>query len=318
VKEKISPYLRSHMGEEAFRLQYVRAEGETETGSDPLMEDAHEPVKGLVHKYPNRALIKVSYQCASHCRFCTRIRQIGKPDGTLTADAISAIQAYLTEHPEVEDVILSGGDPLYTPGITEKLLLAICGIPSIKVLRIGTRLPVHLPDAVRHATLAPLLRLISELAALRPFFILVHVNHPDELTPPALAALRRLRDTGAVVLSQTVFLRGINDCADVLSRLFRNLYHHGVMPYYIYHCDAVRGLERFVVPLETEQRIMTKIHATLSGIAVPRHVLDVEEGYGKLSVPQEFIGSSGQILQDYHDVGGGALSPVYPAAALSD
>ncbi len=308
MKEKISPYLRDYLHLPAVAAQYVAEAGEETLAdyNDPLREDAHEPVKGLVHKYGTRALIKVSYQCASHCRFCTRIRQIGRPEGTLREEDFGPILAYLAAHPGIEEIILSGGDPLYTPKITATLLERLILLPQIKVFRIGTRLPLHLPRAVAHPSLAPLLNLVDAAGREKPFFILLHINHPDELSPESLAAIRGLRCLHVTLLSQTVFLRGVNDDAAVLTDLFTQLYHAGVIPYYLYHCDAVRGLERFVVPLQKEIEIVQRLHAGLSGIACPRHVIDVEDGYGKVPLPSGFWPYS---LEGGEDFSGGEISP---------
>ena len=296
MKEKITPYLRNLSAAPAIQQQYSAATAEPANHSynDPLMEDSYEVVKGLIHKYPNRALIKVSYQCAAHCRFCTRIRQIGDPAGTLTTTDIDAIARYLSAHPQVDDVILSGGDPLYMPAVTAQLLATIRNIPSVKVIRIGTRLPVQLPAALAGKATLTLLQLIKEIAAGQPFYILIHINHPDELTTEAIAAIRTLRGLGVTLLSQSVFLKNINDSFEVLYELYTRLHHIGVMPYYLYHCDAVDGIQHFSVDIEKEKDIATQLTASLSGIACPTYVIDIEEGHGKIPVPLNFF-DAGQL-----------------------
>jgi lysine 2,3-aminomutase len=286
MKEKITPFLRRLSGSPAIRNQYYTGPEESGAGdyNDPLMEDTHEVVKGLVHKYRNRALIKVSYQCAAHCRFCTRIRQIGNPSGTLVQNDIEAILSYLKSHPETDDVILSGGDPLYTPSLTALLLAGIRKIDSVKVIRIGTRLPFQLPGAFTSKALVELLEQVDELGKKMPFYILVHIAHPDELTPESITVLKQLRKLKVTLLSQTVFLKGINDDFDSLYSLFKKLYHLGVMPYYLYHCDAVNGLEHFRGDMAAEKLIAERLRAELSGIGCPLFVEDVEKGYGKMPV----------------------------------
>lgn len=283
MKEKITPHLRVRLDRPGIAGQYVRSpvEDELPDFDDPLMEDAHEPVRGLIHKYANRALVKVSYRCAAHCRFCTRIRQIGDPAGTLQPADVEPLIRYLEKHPEIEDVILSGGDPLVTPAMTALLIRRMREIPSVKVLRIGTRLPLQEPEALQKGPQLALLDLIEETAADRPFFVLLHINHPDELTEGSREAIRTLRSRGVTLLSQSVLLRHINDQADILVRLFREICHLGVMPYYLYRCDAVRGLERFVVDPERERTIYRTLRADLSGIACPLLVEDLAGGYGK-------------------------------------
>jgi lysine 2,3-aminomutase len=303
MKEKVTPYLRNLAHSDAIRRQYYVSADESanEPYNDPLMEDTHEVVKGLVHKYSNRALIKVSYQCAAHCRFCTRIRQIGNTEGTLTTTDIDNIIAYLQTHPEINDVILSGGDPLYTPAITLQLLQRLAGIDTIKVVRIGTRLPLQLPTAITSTAIAPLLTLIKELSSRMPFFILIHINHPDELTQEALQAIRHLRTLGVTLLSQTVFLKDINDDAATLERLYTQLYHAGVVPYYLYHCDAVEGIQHFAADIAKETEIASKLTATLSGIACPTYVVDVENGHGKIPMPLNFS-QGNEYVTDFNGV----------------
>jgi lysine 2,3-aminomutase len=283
MKEKISPFLKSISESKAIQAQYVKSPCETaENYNDPLMEEKHEVVKGLVHKYDNRALIKVSYLCAAHCRFCTRIRQIGNKNGNLTTVDMDNIANYLIENPQIDDVILSGGDPLYTPHLTTELLSKLKTIDSVKVIRIGTRLPFHSPKSFQSKSILKLLDLIDEIGQERPFYILVHIEHPDELTTETKAVIRQLRQLKVTLLSQTVFLKGVNDDFEILHQLFRQIYHLGIIPYYLYHCDNVKGLERFIGDKAKEKEIATQLRANLSGIACPLLVEDIENGYGKI------------------------------------
>ncbi len=302
MREKTTPYLRSIAVSASIADQYYISESEPfadDTYNDPLHEDDHEVVKGLVHKYSNRALIKVSYQCAAHCRFCTRIRQIGNAEGTLTDDNINNIITYLYQHPEIDDVILSGGDPFYTAKLTYQLLQQLKEINSIKVFRIGTRLPLQLPEAFQSDAVQLLLSLIDEIAKRRPFYILLHINHPDELTEQALATIAMLRSHKVTLLSQTVFLKGINDNYKTLHQLYTQLHYTGVIPYYLYHCDAVKGIQHFAVDIEKEKEIATQLTATLSGIACPTYIIDVEDGHGKIPVPLNFINENNGTITDF-------------------
>lgn len=285
MKEKVSPFLRQLSDRPHIRKQYYVSADETNADyDDPLMEDSHEVVKGLVHKYPNRALLKVSYLCAAHCRFCTRIRQIGNPNGTLREGDIEPIAAYIRHHQEIDDVILSGGDPLYTPQLTEQILMQLQEIESVKVLRIGTRLPFQSPQSFRTAPLQRLLATVDAIGRERPFFILLHIEHPDELTPETIAVVRQLRELKVTLLSQTVFLKGINDNFETLHALFQHLYYLGVIPYYLFHCDNVKGLEHFQGDKVAEKAIAVRLRAALSGIATPLFAEDLENGYGKVPV----------------------------------
>jgi lysine 2,3-aminomutase len=291
VKQKFTPYLERYFDKPQIREQYEILPHDISNRFehlDPLEEDTHQPVKGLVHKYENRALIKVSYRCAAHCRFCTRIRQIGTDEGDLDASQeIPEIINYIAAHPEITDVILSGGDPLYTPKQTLILLELLRQIPTVKVIRIGTRLPVHNPVSFKSALVKDVLEKVREIANARPFYILIHFEHPDELTEETLEAIRELRKTGATLLSQTVFLKGINNNYETLKSLFEQLYWAGVTPYYIYRCDYVQGLEHYVCDMSEEIDIMTQLRKVLSGIAYPTYIVDVE-GKGKIPVPLGF------------------------------
>lgn len=301
MKEKITPYLRKQLANQAFSMQYAKDPVSADTVyNDPLLEDSHEATKGLIHKYTNRALIKVSYQCAAHCRFCTRIRQIGDPGGTLTSSDIANITSYLTNHPEIDDVILSGGDPLYMPAVTMELLEAIRNIDSVKVLRIGSRLPLQLPSAIEAKAIRPLLELIKDINHQKPFYILLHINHPAELTEESIAAIKALRTLRVTLLSQTVFLKNVNDNYDTLYTLYKRLHHIGVIPYYLYHCDAVEGIQHFAADIKQEKDIATRLAATLSGIACPTYVIDIEEGHGKIPVPLNFFSMDNASVTDFH------------------
>lgn len=283
MREKLTPHLRGIINSPGISRQYLEDPNNSIGGyNDPLMEDSHEVVKGLIHKYKNRALIKVSYQCAAHCRFCTRIRQIGDPSGNLADDEIKNIISYLKRHSEIEDVILSGGDPFLTPNITGEMLSKLSEIESIKVLRIGTRLPLQSPKSFKSLAIDNLLNKIKEISSVKPFYVLIHVNHPDELTNESIAAIKKIKQkSNATLLSQTVFLNGVNIDFNTLNSLFKTLYFAGVTPYYIYHCDSVKGIEQYVGDIELEKEIMRKLRDTLSGIAYPTYIADLENEYGK-------------------------------------
>lgn len=293
LKEKMTPYLRTLIfnGSSAIEKQFIVTQAPSDSkvfaDEDPLGEESHLIIKGIVHKYKNRVLWKVSYRCAAHCQFCTRLRQIGTKDGDLDDRDIERGLRYLSDHSEIDEVILSGGDPLFAPQTTETIFNGLIQLASIKVIRIGTRMPVHLPSAFAGKFLKKLLATISNVAFSRPIYMLIHIDHPDELTIETINVIAQLRRMGLILLSQTVFLKGINDSEASLKKLFESLYHLGVIPYYIYRCDYVAGLERFVCDILDERRIMTNLRKELSGIAVPTYIIDVP-GKGKIPVPLEF------------------------------
>ncbi len=296
MREKTTPHLQQIIanGSTAIARQFLRdgvSENEETFGtSDPLGEESlYSPVKGIVHKFGNRALIKVSYRCSAHCLFCTRARQVGDPSGDLSEEDIDNCISYVHDHSEIDDVILSGGDPFVTPAITFKLLSFLATMGNVKVIRIGTRLPVHDPHCFKNNPVLELVKGVNLISGSKPVYVLVHINHPDELVPETRDTLVLLRKNCTALLSQSVFLNQINDSVEILGRLFKELYHLGVLPYYIYRCDSVSGLGRFICPLEKERHIMTELRRTLSGIALPTYVVDVA-GRGKIPVPLDFWG----------------------------
>ena len=294
MKERITPHLQRLIegGSKAVELQFQKVPEEKIQNIfselDPLGEEVkYSPVKGITHKFGNRALFKVSYKCAAHCQFCTRTRQIGTREGDLSPAERDAALSYIRSHPEIDDVILSGGDPLYTPHITFELLQGLAKIKSVKVIRIGTRLPIHAPESFKSPLLKKVMREMRRISAKKPLHVLVNVSHADELTDLVEDVLKEIRKHCTAVFSQTVFLKGINDDVSVLSRLFNALYHIGVIPYYLYRCDYVKGLERFICDFEKERQIVSELRRTLSGIAVPEYIVDVP-GKGKIPVPLDF------------------------------
>jgi len=279
-------------------LQYVPTvqELDVEDGLvDSLAEDAHSPVPNITHRYPDRALFLVSPVCASYCRFCTRRRKVGDPEKIPMAQLESAFQ-YLAAHPEIRDVIMSGGDPLL---LSDRRLDEICArlraIPHLEILRIGSRVPCHLPERITP-------ELCSLLAKYHPFYINTHFNHPDELTPAAMRALGMLADAGIPLGCQTVLLKGVNDDPEVMKRLMHKLLVARVRPYYLYQCDQVAGAEHFRTTVEKGLEIVRALRGWTSGLAVPHYVIDAPGGGGKVPLLPEYIQSideDGVVLRNY-------------------
>jgi lysine 2,3-aminomutase len=265
--------------------QYVPTVQELEVQDgivDSLAEDANSPVPNITHRYPDRALFLVSPVCASYCRFCTRRRKVGDPEKIPMAQLESAFQ-YLEEHKEIRDVIMSGGDPLL---LSDRRIDEICkrlrSIPHLEVLRIGSRVPCHLPE-----------RITPELCAIlkkyHPFYINTHFNHPDELTPAAITALGMLADAGIPLGCQTVLLKGVNDDPEVMKLLMQRLLVARVRPYYIYMCDQVAGAEHFRTSVEKGLEIIRALRGWTSGLAVPHFVIDAPGGGGKIPLLPEYV-----------------------------
>ncbi|MEK7610977.1 MAG: KamA family radical SAM protein [Patescibacteria group bacterium] len=264
--------------------------------SDPLNEDRFIKVKGLVHKYPQRVLIELTMNCAAYCRFCTRRRKVSDlKKGQLTPKDLSVIAGYLSAHPEINEIVISGGDPLTAPELLKELLKKCQKIKSLKIIRIHTRIPVSNPKLVTPG----LIKILNSIKG-KPLYLSIHFEHPDELTPETIAAVNKIRKTGAILLSQSVFLKGINDSFETLKELFIRLTELGVRPYYLYRCDPVAGAEHFRVPFEREIEIMTKLRVNLSGISCPLYALDAPTGSGKIPVPLNFWQFDKKTLTDFN------------------
>lgn len=264
--------------------------------------------KGVVYKYPGRVIILLSYTCAANCRYCERQDRVGvglDQQGRLSESDIQQAVNFVAENGEITEVIFSGGDPLTHP---EGLALAaemMSKIEHVRILRVHTRYPLQLPEKVDF-------KLLEKLAALKPtFYLSLHVDHPDELTPQIEEVITRIRQLGAILLCQSVFLRGINDDADVLARLFTRLAELGVRPYYIYHCHPIPTTMRFVMPLDEELAIMSRLRERLSGLACPQHIFEMRHTTGKLVVPSDHWNVDLQQVRDFvgdtHEVADASL-----------
>jgi len=266
---------------------------------DPLEEDEDMPVPGLVHRYGDRALLISTSTCGSYCRHCTRKRVAGHRETSISAIRLGQVTEYLSAHPEIKDVVVSGGDPFtMSTAALEKVIAAVRSVPSVDIIRVGTRTPVVMPMRIT----ADLVRMLHKY---HPIFVNTHFNHPVELTPEAVAACTRLADAGIPVGNQTVLLKGVNDDAKVLEELFRGLLRARVRPYYLFQCDLVRGVEHFRTPLSRGIEIMEYLRGRLSGLGIPAFVVDAPHGGGKIPVLPNYIVSSSPsntVLRNYEGV----------------
>ena len=254
---------------------------------DPLGEEAHEVAAELVQRYPDRALLLATDRCAVYCRFCTRSRIVGSGGGPRSEARLQPAFDYLRAHPEIRDVIVSGGDPLaMSTNRILRIVEPLREIASIETIRIATRVPVALPQRITH-------ELVQALRPFHPIWIMTHFNHPKELTALAREGLRRLVDAGFPVMNHTVLLRGVNDDSVVLSELFRGLVRERCKPYYLLQTDPVRGTGHLRTPLDTGLRIMSELQGRLSGIALPKFIVDTPGGLGKVPVSPNYIVSRG-------------------------
>lgn len=270
--------------------EYLVSPGEAE---DPLGEEAQSPVPGLVHRYPDRVLFLTTGFCSTYCRYCTRSRMVGNNQrfrGSI-AQWQKAI-AYIEATPEVRDVLISGGDPLTLPDSQlEYLLSSIARIEHVEMIRIGTKVPVVLPQRITP-------KLLRVLKKFRPLWISVHVTHPDELTPETSAACNLLADAGIPLGSQTVLLKGINDNVETLKTLFQGLLKIRVRPYYLYQCDPIQGSSHFRTPVHKGIEMIEGLRGHTTGYAVPHYVIDAPGGGGKIPLlPDYFQGrENGDII----------------------
>lgn len=269
-----------------------------EERADPIGDDAHSPVPGLVHRYPDRVLLKLVHVCAVYCRFCFRRETVGPGGPTMLGEQeLEAALDYIRARPEIWEVVFTGGDPLViAPRRLAELLERFRAIEHVRILRFHTRVPVVDPA-----------RITAEMvAALRntgkTVYVAIHANHPRELTAEAKAALARLADAGIAMVSQTVLLKGINDDPETMTALMRGLVEARVKPYYLHHGDLAPGTSHFRTSIAEGQALMRALRGRLSGLAQPTYVLDIPGGYGKVPIGPDYVREDGTVI----DPNGGA------------
>ena len=267
----------------------------TEGTADPLNEESLSPVPGLTHKYPDRVLFLVSGRCAMYCRFCNRKRKVGGP-GMVTGETIREGIRYIRGNKDIRDVLLSGGDPLLlSDSELFRILSEIRAIPHVEIIRIGTRVPCTFPQRVT-PTLAEMLR------GFHPIYINTHFNHPSEITPQASLACSLLADAGIPLGCQTVLLKGVNDDVTVMRDLMKRLVAIRVRPYYLFQADLVRGTSHFWTGLKKGIDIISGLQGYISGLCIPRFMIDLPDGGGKVPITHEYIrGMKGDelIIENY-------------------
>ena len=271
---------RTHAAD-PIALQFVPSAAELdvrlEEMPDPIGDKAHEPVEGIVHRYPDRVLLKAVSVCPVYCRFCFRREMVGpEKDGNLTPAELETALAYIRAHPEIWEVILTGGDPfMLSARRAAALTQALEAIPHVKVIRWHTRMPVADPGKVSAEFVAAI------CSKTKAVYVAVHCNHVRELTPEAIAALGRMADAGIVLLSQSVLLKGVNDSVEALADLMRGLVEARVRPYYLHQLDFAPGTSHFRVAVEEGQRLVRGLRDTISGLAQPQYVIDIPGGVSK-------------------------------------
>ena len=260
-----------------------------EENADPIGDDAHSPVEGIVHRYPDRVLLKLVHVCAVYCRFCFRREMVGpgKPNA-LSPKALGAALDYIRAHAEIWEVILTGGDPLVlSPRRLSVVMKALAAIEHVKIVRIHTRVPTADPERIS----AALVRAMK--AKGKAVYVAVHVNHARELTAAARAACARIVDAGIPMLSQSVLLTGVNDKPEILGELMRALVECRIKPYYLHHGDLAPGTAHLRTDIANGQNLMRALHGRLSGLCQPTYVLDIPGGHGKSPVGPNYLEARG-------------------------
>lgn len=259
--------------------------------ADPIGDEAHSPVKGIVHRYADRVLLKPLHVCPAYCRFCFRREVVGPGSEALNDTELDAALAYVADHPAVWEVILTGGDPLMLSARKlARIVTALDAVPHVGVIRLHTRVPVLAPDMLDAARLAALKARHSAV------YVAVHANHADEFTPDAIAACASLVDAGIPLLGQTVLLRGVNDDAAALERLFRTMVRNRIKPYYLHHGDLAPGTAHFRTGIAEGQALMRDLRGRVSGLCQPTYVLDIPGGHGKVPIGPNYLSGDGQVI----------------------
>jgi lysine 2,3-aminomutase len=300
----ITPYYAALMDPDdpscPVRLQSVPTMDETVVSAvdleDPLAEERDMPTPGITHRYPDRVLFYVTHNCPVYCRHCTRKRKVADPTSAAAKKQIEDSLAYIEKHPEVRDIVISGGDPL---SLSDERLDYILGrlraIPHVEMFRLGTRNVVTLPQRVTD-------EFVRMLREHHPVYVNTHFNHPKECTAEAFEAARRIADAGCPIGNQMVLLKGVNDDPRIVKELNHKLLLMRIRPYYIYQCDLAKGIGHFRTPVEKGIEIIEALRGHTSGLAVPQFVIDAPNGGGKIPVnPQYVVGREGKrwILRNY-------------------
>ena len=256
---------------------------------DPIGDDALSPIKGVVHRYPDRALLKPLLICPVYCRFCFRREHVGPNGGLLTDAELQIAYNWFSDHPAVREVILTGGDPLMlSPRRLGSIIATLSEIPHIETIRIHSRVPVADPERLTA-------RLARSMETERSLWLVVHANHASEFTPAAGQALRQVRMLGIPLLGQSVLLQGVNDSATALEELFRAMIANRIKPYYLHQLDPAPGTSRFHVPIEQGRALLRQLRGRVTGLAWPTYVLDIPGGHGKVPIAPDYHESDGYV-----------------------
>ena len=297
-------------------LQFIPSEKELhstpEERADPIGDEAHSPVHGIVHRYPDRVLLKAVHVCPVYCRFCFRREMVGpEGNGMMSPEELTVAFDYIRSRPEIWEVILTGGDPLVlSPRRLLTIMQGLHTIPHVKIVRFHTRVPVVDPQKIDADLIAAL------KASGKTTYVALHANHPREMTDEARAACARLVDAGIAMVSQTVLLKGINDDPSVLAELMRSFVENRIKPYYLHHPDLAPGTSHFRLSIEEGQTIVSALRGHVSGLCQPTYVLDIPGGHGKAVIGQNAAAKHAGGCYTVSDFNG--RDHLYPPTGLHD
>ena len=287
--DPLDPIARQFVPDAREREQSLQERG------DPIGDHAFSPVEGIVHRYPDRVLLKIVHACAVYCRFCFRREMVGPGRGGLSPAALAAALDYIRGHSQIWEVILTGGDPLVLSARRiEDVVKKIAAIAHVKIIRVHTRVPAVAPERITPALVRAL------RARNKATFVVLHANHPRELTKQARAACARLVDAGIPMLSQSVLLRGVNDDVETLGALMRALVECRIKPYYLHHGDLAPGTAHLRTSIAEGQTLMRALHGRYSGLCQPAYVVDIPDGYGKSPIGPNYLSEDGAVVEDFN------------------
>lgn len=272
--------------------------------ADPIGDAAHTPVKGIVHRYPDRVLLMPTLVCAVYCRFCFRRERVGPGGEDRLQDAeLATALSYIRDRPAIREVVITGGDPLtLTPHRLGELIRALDALPNVRVIRLHTRVPVAAPERIDPG-------MVAALSCDTALFVALHANHPRELTPAAIGAIRRLSGAGIAMIGQSVLLKGVNDDPVTLEALMRAFVEARIKPYYLHHLDPAPGTARFRTGIAHGQALMRQLRGRVSGLCQPEYVLDITGGFGKSPIAPGYLSAQGDTIVDWQ----GRRHPLFEA-----
>jgi lysine 2,3-aminomutase len=298
----ISPQLQEILHIPGIKQQFVPSVAELNNSEldrpDPIGDQTHSPIKGIIHRYPDRCLLLPVRVCPVFCRFCFRRETVGPGNAALNETELQSCYAYIAQHPEIWEVILSGGDPLILkPQQLENIISNLDKIAHVAIIRIHSRIPML--DSARINA-----QMLKVLTMRRPIYIVLHINHPAEFTPQAIATINELANSGIVLLGQTVLLKGINDDTNILGSLMRSMVQHRIKPYYLHHTDLTAGTSHFRTTIARGQQLVAALRGSYSGLCQPEYVLDIPGGAGKSPIGQAYIRNQGANYEvtDYNGI----------------